>query len=98
MSNQIGVNKTMARTAPALCTNFCFVALKILCTEINDWKHALGCLKIDVGGATVMRSDAIYYQNHKKYVIFNVKNVKQYKKYLCLLNSSRKYIYSINFL
>ena len=29
------------KTAPALCTNSSFFALKIPCTEINDWQHDL---------------------------------------------------------
>ena len=41
MSNQIGINETMAWTAPALCTNSRIFVLKILCTEFNDWKHGL---------------------------------------------------------
>ena len=41
MSNQIDVNEAMVSTALSLCTNSHFFALTILCTEINDWKHAL---------------------------------------------------------
>ena len=43
MSNQFGINETMVSTAPALRTNSRFAALKILCTEINDWQHGIYC-------------------------------------------------------
>ena len=39
--NQVGINETMVSTALVLCANSRFFALKILCTEHNDWKHAL---------------------------------------------------------
>ena len=38
---QIGINKTMVRTAPLLCTNSRFFALKTPCTEINDRQHGV---------------------------------------------------------
>ena len=39
--NQVDINKTILKTALAVCTNSRFFALKIPCTEINDWQHGL---------------------------------------------------------
>ena len=43
VTNQIGINEIMVRTASALCTNSRFFALKVFCTEINVWQHGLWC-------------------------------------------------------
>ena len=47
-TNQVGISEMMVRTAPALCTNSRFFALKILCTEINDWQQLLYNIRISM--------------------------------------------------